>query len=341
MGVAAMRSFAFIALLAVGLLAGSQAAQALETVQTLWDGGKPDAWSIVNMPGTSAESETTKEQGQECLNVRFDMQRPDLNSRQLTTGFTLDFKTPDFQLKDGEALAIRLLWRGGRNSFRIELEDQDGRGRMYEFTDLNRTADWQDVLISTDQLENWGAKYVSGKLGRVRSLKLVIFYCWTAGPGSVVLDRMEIVKKPVARAPVLGVSQLGYRPGDPKFIVARVEGPAKKSGVFRLIRLPDGETVLSDSLKRDAFHHWTGAFFRGDFAQVREPGRYQAEVSFDKKNWFRSEPFFIGNHVFDRETSRIAFEFLAGLRSDDPKIFGKHELGGYRDTGTMLARYLN
>lgn len=336
-----MRIFCSIGWLAAVLLLHPMPARALETVQTIWEGGAADAWSLTNMPGTDSELHTVQEEGRPCLDVRFNMQRPDLNSRQLTTGLTLNLKKPDFEIKEGEALAIRLLWRGGRNSFRVELEDGEGRGRMYELTDLNRTAGWQDVVISSEQLENWGARYVSGRLGRVRSLKLVVFFCWTAGPGSLLLDRVRVVKKPVAREPILGISQLGYRPADPKFIVVRMEGPARKSAVFRVVRLSDGEVVLFESLKRDDFHHWSGTFFRGDFSQVRDAGRYQAEVSFDKKNWFRSEPFFIRDHVFDRETSRIAFEFLTGLRSDDPKVFGMPELGGYRDTGTMLARYLN
>lgn len=316
-------------------------ARALETVSAVVEGGSPDAWSLTEMPGTSAEASTVEDQGNKCLEVRFDMQHPDLNSRQLTTGLTLALKHPEFQIKEGEALAIRLLWKGGRNSFRVELEDKDGRGRMYELTDLDRVSGWQDVVISPDQFENWGSKFVPGRLGRIRSMKLVIFFCWTAGPGSVLLDRVEVVKKPVARDPILGVSQLGYRPADPKFVVARVESPVKKPGVFRVVRLPDGEAVLTEKLERVPFRDWSGAFFRGDFSTVREPGRYQVEVSFDKKNWVRSDPFSIGDRLFDCETSRLVFDFLAGLRSDNPKIFGFPKLGGYRDTGTMLARYLN
>jgi F5/8 type C domain-containing protein/glycosyl hydrolase family 9/cellulase-like Ig domain-containing protein len=317
------------------------AARAFETVSTVVEGGSLDTWSLSEMPGTQAEVGAVEEHGAQCLEVRFDMQRPDLNSRQLTTGLTLGLKHPDFIIKDGEALAFRLLWRGGRNSFRVELEDQDGRSRMYEVTDLDRISGWQDVVITPDQLENWGSKFVPGRLGRVRSLKLVVFFCWTAGPGSMLLDRVEIIKKPPARDPILGVSQLGYRPADPKFIVVRRESPARKSGAFRVIRLPDGDTVLSEKLERDPFRDWSGTFFRGDFSAVREPGRYQVEVSFDKKNWIRSDPFSIRDRVFDHETSRLVFDFLAGLRSDDPKIFGYSKLGGYRDTGTMLARYLN
>ncbi|MBN1384828.1 MAG: discoidin domain-containing protein [Elusimicrobia bacterium] len=307
-----------------------------------------DDWNISAVGGTKFNAKKVKKDGplrlgdearKDSIEISFDMAEPDLNSKDSFKGFVMELKNPSFSIKKDEALSLSYLWEGNENYLRIEIENDNGFGRMAEYTDLHTKDGWQELIVSNEDMENWGNKALKGEIGKVKRFKMVIFYSWDKGPGKVTFDELKVVKKPVRQVPVISVSQLGYRPADKKRVIVNVFTGEKK-GYFRLLNIPAGDVVFDGNMKKSDFTDWAGNFLTGDFSEFKETGNFQIEVSFNKKLWHRSGVFKIEDNVFDENTARLDYEFITELRSDEKEIFGYPELGGYRDTGTMFARYL-
>lgn len=295
-------------------------------------------WALEEKGGATASLRVVPDDGGKALELAWDFARPDFNSGKTFSGVTLELADPDFEIGPGEALAVRLSWDGGENHFKADLQDERGYSCSAEFTDLCGTKGPQDLLVSGDNLQWSGLGPPDGRLGRIRSLKLTFFYSWTPGPGRVVLHELRTVAKP-EQPLVVAVSQLGYRPGDRKRVVVRAPDGSAPATSFRVVRLPETGAVLERPLEAVPFDDWTGQYAAGDFSGLAEEGRYQVEVRLGG-TWYRSEVFSLRERLFDRATSRLCYEFLQALRADDPVLYGHHELGGYQDTGGMLARYL-
>jgi hypothetical protein len=94
------------------------------------------------------------------------------------------------------------------------------------------------------------------------------------------------------KQPVVGVSQVGYTPGQPKRVVLELDAADEGSGEVRIFRLSlDGPPQVAASGPAKVW----GKFLRYkyaafDFSQVREPGVYTAEFRSQTAGPFRIAP---------------------------------------------------
>ena len=106
------------------------------------------------------------------------------------------------------------------------------------------------------------------------------------------------------RPPVIGFSQVGYHPRQPKIAVIELDAQVQQPGEARLIRiLPEREEVV----KRARLPLW-GAYLcfhyaRFEFSEVQEPGLYRLEYE-DQ----RSEPFRIDEGVYEQDVWQPTLE---------------------------------
>lgn len=106
------------------------------------------------------------------------------------------------------------------------------------------------------------------------------------------------------REPVIGFSQVGYLPGQPKIAVIELDAQVDRPGEARLVRLTPNEEQL---VKRANLELW-GEYLcfhyaRFDFSEVREPGLYRLEYENQ-----RSEPFVIDSQVYERDVWQPTLE---------------------------------
>ena len=103
-------------------------------------------WKLSPIGKTTFQKKAVTEDGRRALEVSFDMARPNLNSKDIFTGFIMDLKKASFSLSDNEALSLSYKWEGNENHFRIEVYNANGFARMKEFTYLHQKNGWQDCL---------------------------------------------------------------------------------------------------------------------------------------------------------------------------------------------------
>jgi len=325
----------FLACIAV-LIAGSTGIIHAETLISRCD--TLDAWTLSPMGDAKCTLALRDSDRGSLISVSSKLTLPDLN-KPWSSGLELALKNADFNLGEGDALSIDIYWEGGENPLKLEIQDEQNEIRYTELTQLNKVSGWQTIIIPQEELDPSADKILKGPPGKVKSLKFVTYYWWNSDPGYFILGGISVINKPENLDPLISVSQLGYRPGDPKKVVIKTEGRWKGKNQFSLVRLSDGETVYKGKLEALPVAGWPGNYQSGDFSEVVETGRYIVRIE-SRGREFVSEPFLIEQNIFEDRTMPLNLEFIKGLRADDPVIFGFNELGGYRDAGTMLARYL-
>lgn len=298
-----------------------------------------EAWLLQPMGQAKCALSLKETDRGSALNVSYQLTFPDLNKFK-SSGIELIYKKADFTLGEGSALIFDILWEGGDNPFKIEIVDENNEARFFELTQLNKRDGWQTVIVPAEDFDAAAEKVLKGAPGRIKVLKFITYYWWNSDPRSFTLGEISAAERKAGIDPLISASQLGYRPEDPKRVVVKSEGPYKGKKQFSVIRLSDAEAVYKGKLAASNVAGWPGSFMRGDFSEVREPGRYVIQVE-SRGRRYVSEPFSIEKRIFDVKAVPLDLEFIKGFRSDDPLIFGFQDMGGYRDAGTMLARYLS
>ncbi|MFH1368098.1 MAG: discoidin domain-containing protein [Elusimicrobiota bacterium] len=298
----------------------------------------PEAWILRPMGDVKCSLASRDTDRGTVLDVSYRLPMPDLD-KPWSSGIDLSLRNADFTLGEGDALSMEILWEGGDNPLKIEILDDKNEVRFAELTQLNKGSGWQTVVIPQDDFDPSAEKVLKGPPGRVKSLRIFTYYWWNSDPRHFMLGGLSVIKKEKNRNPVISVSQLGYRPDDRKRVVIKTEDKWKGKKQFSVIRMADAEAVYKGKLEPSTVAGWPGYFQSGDFTELRESGRYAVQVESGGRK-FISEPFWIEKNVLDSRTMPLNLEFIKGLRTDDPVIFGYYEMGGYRDAGTMLARYL-
>lgn len=310
-------------------------------VKTISECNTINEWRISSLGGTTASLNTKKINNSKVLEASFNMVRPDFLTENVSSELTLDFKNPQFKIKKDEALLISILWQGGENNLKVELGDKDNVTKVVYFFHMNRKKSSQNIIITHDNL----AYINKGKLKRnfyddIIKFKLTTFYSWTPGPGKIYLKGIYVIKKPKPEHPTISVSQLGYRSQDKKRVIIRWATKKDLNGSFEVIKLPSHRIVYKGSLKTSSFKDWPGKYLKGDFSKLQKKGRYIVKIKLNDKSYY-SEPFDVLPNIYENKTMKMAMDHFHLLRSDDPKSCGYSELGGFRDTGTMYARYLD
>jgi hypothetical protein len=119
-----------------------------------------------------------------------------------------------------------------------------------------------------------------------------------AGPASRPIFCAEQRVPARARQPL--VNQAGYNLGEAK----RFTCPGAADGTpFRIVRLPGGDPVF-----RGAVHDSVG-----DFSSF-EPAASTEEYAVDVDGFDRSVPFLVADHLFERTSSRLAYQFFIDVR---------------------------
>jgi len=119
----------------------------------------------------------------------------------------------------------------------------------------------------------------AGKTGRVVE--------WTISPNSVA----DYVRKPV-----IGHSQLGYTPDQPKVAVIELDRNAKPSGPARLLRInANGSTTEAATAEPKPWGDYLRYAYRTfDFSQVKTPGLYCLDYAGTRTAAFRIAPDLYG-----------------------------------------------
>lgn len=94
------------------------------------------------------------------------------------------------------------------------------------------------------------------------------------------------------RPPVIGISQVGYHPRQPKRAVIELDAREKAAGAVTLYKmtLDGGRKAVKQGAMRDwgVFHSYRYGVF--DFSEINEPGVYQIEYAGQKAGPFRISP---------------------------------------------------
>jgi hypothetical protein len=119
----------------------------------------------------------------------------------------------------------------------------------------------------------------------------------------------------LARARQPFVNQAGYNLGEPK----RFTCPGAVDGTpFRVVRVPSGAVVFRGTVRERV----------GDFSTF-EPPSSRDEYVVEVDGFERSVPFWIADHVFERTSSRLAYQFFVDVRGGfTPRLSPANVTGG-------------
>lgn len=155
-----------------------------------------------------------------------------------------------------------------------------------------------------------------------------------------------LVEKP-SQAPelILSASQIGYLPGESKFVVLWIrnyeyEGPDVG---FELLNVDKNETSrYQGKMKKTGCYKWPGLFFKGDFSGFSNEGRYKirAVIKIEgKDNVLETYPFMIKKDVFTKDAVPIQLDFLRKYAAGIDTYLKDEVVGGFMDaTGDYAIR---
>ena len=123
-------------------------------------------------------------------------------------------------------------------------------------------------------------------------------------------------------APVIQINQIGYATGQPKQAVIELDPRDVEVHQAKLLKMtPQGAKEIASAAPTRWGNFLRSSYYRFDFSDVTAPGQYQ--IAYGRQ---RSEPFRIGDDVYDRGAWQSTLEYFLPVQMSHMRVNEKYRV---------------